>query len=381
MAPRRLLSTLLSVLGVVGVALVTATADGSAGTQAGYRLVIGKPVATPAIAVAGHPLAVSFKVTRSDTGAPVLRGQMMCDPAVAGKVIRHTESFRAGTARLSFVVPAGAAGKVLKVHLTIRAGGRSATRVSVFPIAKVASPALAIAAASAAEGNIGMTTLSLPVTLSATTSRTVSVTYATADGTATAPSDYKAATGVLTFRPGEKLKSIQVNVVGDTAVEQNETFTVSLSSPGNATIANGSATATITNDDTAVPVTAGNYRGATVNNDYVFFTVLPNRTLTGFRVNNVSEDCIPPAKLSGQIDWTDAVWPILPDASFIAAGTWTGSQTVGDIEWTKSYAKVTGLFNGTSVSGTLTIRDELNYQGRHFTCSTIDKSWSAKLGG
>lgn len=381
MSPRRLLSTLLSLVGVVALALVAAAADGSAGTRAGYKPVISKPMTTPAVAVAGHRFTVSFKVTRSDTGTPVLRGQMLCDPAVAGKVIRHAESFSRGTAQLSFVVPAGSAGKVLKVHLTIRAGGRSATRISTFSIAKTGSASLAIAGASIAEGNAGTTTLSLPVTLSGTSSRTVSVSYATSDGTATAPSDYQASTGVLTFKPGEKLRTIQVSVVGDTAIEQDETFTVALSSPVNATIAKGSATATITNDDTAVPVTAGNYRGATVNNDYVFLTVLPNRTLTGFRVNNVSENCAPPATLSGQIDWTDNVWSISPDARFSAEGSWSGSQTVGDVEYTKWYAKVTGLFSGTSVSGTLTIRDELNYQGTHYTCSTVDKGWSAKLEG
>ena len=53
---------------------------------------------------------------------------MICDPSVKGKVIKHAESFKNGIATTRFTIPASAKGKVLKVHLTIKAGGRSATR-------------------------------------------------------------------------------------------------------------------------------------------------------------------------------------------------------------------------------------------------------------
>jgi hypothetical protein len=98
------------------------------------------------------------------------------------------------------------------------------------------------------------------VTLSAAATQTVSVNYATANGTATAPSDFTTASGTLSFRPGEKAKTIPVGVVADLLIEPDETFTVTLSSPVNATITNGTATGTITNDDTAVPVTAARTR-------------------------------------------------------------------------------------------------------------------------
>ena len=112
-------------------------------------------------------------------------------------------------------------------------------------------PTLSIADVAQNEGNSGTTPFVFTVTLSAASASTVTVNYATADGTASAPSDYAAAAGTLTFNPGVTTQTITVNVVGDTAVEANETFTVTLSAPSNATIATGTATGTIQNDDAA----------------------------------------------------------------------------------------------------------------------------------
>jgi Calx-beta domain len=71
-----------------------------------------------------------------------------------------------------------------------------------------------------------------------------------ADGTATvADSDYQAASGTLTFAPGDTSKQITVLVNGDATVEPNETFPVNLSNPANATIADGQGQGTIVNDD------------------------------------------------------------------------------------------------------------------------------------
>ena len=91
--------------------------------------VIGTPSATPLRAIAGKPMVVTFPVTRSDTGKPLATGKMICDPSVAGgKVIPHSESFKAGKARLSFVVPRTAKDKQLTVKVTIRTAGGSATQ-------------------------------------------------------------------------------------------------------------------------------------------------------------------------------------------------------------------------------------------------------------
>ena len=96
---------------------------------------IGAPVTVPTRAVAGKRMTVVFPVTRSDTGKPLTTGKLICDPSVMGKVIAHAESFKAGQARLSFVVPNTAKGKQLKVKVTIRLGNQSTTRIATLRVA------------------------------------------------------------------------------------------------------------------------------------------------------------------------------------------------------------------------------------------------------
>src|SRR5207244_3524727 len=117
-------------------------------------------------------------------------------------------------------------------------------------------PSLSINNASVTEGNNnGNNPATYTVTLSAVSGRTVTVNYATADGTATAPADYTATSGTLIFNPGETNKTINVQVQGDSLYELNETFTVNLSSPTNATITTATGTGTIIDDDPAPSVT------------------------------------------------------------------------------------------------------------------------------
>jgi hypothetical protein len=71
----------------------------------------------------------------------------------------------------------------------------------------------------------------------------------TADGSATAGSDYLSTSGTLTFDPGQTSKAASVLINGDVSFEPNETFVVNLSNPVNATIIDAQATGTILNDD------------------------------------------------------------------------------------------------------------------------------------
>jgi Calx-beta domain-containing protein/glycosyl hydrolase family 99 len=111
-------------------------------------------------------------------------------------------------------------------------------------------PALSITDVGVTEGNSGTANANFTVSLSAASSNPVTVFYTTADGTATAPGDYTPTTGLLTFAPNETSKTVAVPVVGDAAVESNETFSVNLSNASNATIADAQGVGTITNDDT-----------------------------------------------------------------------------------------------------------------------------------
>jgi hypothetical protein len=112
-----------------------------------------------------------------------------------------------------------------------------------------ATPTLSINNASAVEGNSGASNMTFTVTLSAASGQAVSVNWATANATATAPGDYTTGSGVLTFNAGETTKQIIVAVVGDTIVEPNETFVVNLLTATNAAIADNQGTGTINNDD------------------------------------------------------------------------------------------------------------------------------------
>ena len=112
-------------------------------------------------------------------------------------------------------------------------------------------PTLSINDVTIAEGNTGTTNAVFTVTRSGTASQTITVNYATANGTATAGSDFTNTTGTLTFATNETTKTISIPITGDTTVEANETFFVNLSNATNATIADTQGQGTINNDDLA----------------------------------------------------------------------------------------------------------------------------------
>ncbi|GAB2511943.1 putative Ig domain-containing protein [Lysobacter humi (ex Lee et al. 2017)] len=129
-------------------------------------------------------------------------------------------------------------------------------------------PALSIDDVLVAEGNTGSTSAVFTVTLAAASAQTVTANYATADGTATAPGDYAATSGTVTFSPGQTSRTLTVAVAGDIAPEANETFVVNLSAPANATLADAQGTGTIQNDDVPVTVSPSTLPDGTVGAGY-----------------------------------------------------------------------------------------------------------------
>src|SRR4029453_19349063 len=89
------------------------------------------------------------------------------------------------------------------------------------------------------EGDSGTSQMSFDVSLVPASAQTVTVQYGTANGTATAGSDYSATSGTLTFAPGETAKSVPVTVLGDTLSEGSETLFVDLTAATNAAIGRG----------------------------------------------------------------------------------------------------------------------------------------------
>ena len=107
-------------------------------------------------------------------------------------------------------------------------------------------PAISIASSTAAEdaGKAAFT-----VTLDVASGEAATVQYTTSDGTARAGEDYTAASGTLTFAAGDTEETIEVTLDDDALAEDDETFKVTLSNASDASIANGEATGTITDDE------------------------------------------------------------------------------------------------------------------------------------
>jgi hypothetical protein len=150
--------------------------------------------------------------------------------------------------------------------------------------------AVTIADVSVAEGNTGTSTLTFTATLGNAVQGGFTVNYATANGTATTTdNDYLAATGTLTFAgTAGETQTIAVTINGDTKVETDEAFTVSLNTASNAAVTvTDTATGTITNDDASavtiadVSVTEGNTGTSTL----MFTATLGNAVQGGFTVN------------------------------------------------------------------------------------------------
>lgn len=130
-----------------------------------------------------------------------------------------------------------------------------------------ALPSLSIDDVTVIEGN-GTVNANFTVSLSAPSGRNVTVNYATADGTATAPGDYTSLSGGLLFNAGTTALAVSVTVNGDSVPEADETFFVNLSGAVNASIADGQGVGTIGNDDVPVTVSPGSVPAGTVGVAY-----------------------------------------------------------------------------------------------------------------
>ncbi len=174
----------------------------------------------------------------------------------------QTLSFPAGTATQQFSVTVNGDTKLepdetFGVGLSNPTGGAAASASpGVGTITNDdGAPAIVIGDVAHLEGNSGTTAFVFPVTLSNASSQTVTVDWATADGTATvANNDYASASGTLTFAPGVTAQTATVNANGDAANEPDETFFVNLTNPANASIADAQGQGTIQNDDSPTPV-------------------------------------------------------------------------------------------------------------------------------
>lgn len=228
----------------------------------------------------------SYGATTVDLGAPgssivssvptnsyaSYSGTSMATPHVTGAIALYAAANPGATAlqmRNALLSNTTATSSLAGITVT---GGR--LDISKLMGAPAALPGLSITDVSVTEGNSGSVSANFDVTLSAPSANTVTVNFATANGSALAGSDYTGGSGVVTFAPGETSKTVSVQVLGDIAVEPNETFSVVLSGATNATISDATGIGTIVNDDAGAAGTLSiNDVSALENQGQFVFTV------------------------------------------------------------------------------------------------------------
>jgi len=181
-----------------------------------------------------------------------MSGTSMAAPHVSGAIALYAAAHPTASASQIRAAILGSTRATASLAGKTVTGGRLdvAAALNAVPPAPAPVPTLSINSVAALESAGRLT---FTVTLSAASTSSVSVRFATANGTATAgrKGDYTATSGTLTFNPGETTKTISVSIIDDSTVEPDETFFVNLSSASGATIAVGSGTGTILNDDTS----------------------------------------------------------------------------------------------------------------------------------
>ena len=215
---------------------------------------------------------------------------------------------------------------------------------------------ISISDVTIAEGNAGTSIATFTVTRTGGNAA-FDLTYATADGTATAGSDYVAQpTGTVSFAAGDLTKTISVTINGDTTVEPDETFFVNLLGATNGgTIVDAQGLGTITNDDTAggvgnisindVTITEGN-SGTKV----ATFTVSHTGS-AAFSVNYATANSTATAGTSGAADYVATSGTLN-----FAAGTSTQTVSVtirGDTIYEPNetfFVNLTGATNGGTIT-------------------------------
>ena len=133
-----------------------------------------------------------------------------------------------------------------QVRAVNEAGGGNPATTTAAPADPSASPALSVPDLTVGEGD---GTAVVRVALAPAASQTVTVSYETSDGTATAGDDYTAANGTLTFTAGTTAREIRVTITNDTEEEDEESFAITLSDAQGADIGRATGEVTIQDND------------------------------------------------------------------------------------------------------------------------------------
>jgi hypothetical protein len=184
--------------------------------------------------------------------------------------------------------------------------------------ARLTANGISVGDATVPEGNAGTTATTFTISLGQAEPGAVSVDWTTQDGTAAAGSDYAAASGTVTFAPGETSKTVAVAVTGDTTPEADENFAVNLSNAAGSRIVRANGVGTITNDDApplATPVATVSQLPTVPPDDIDGFAIAPP-PVQGKKVNVEPVRGKVLVRLPGKIKFV-----ALPDAEQVPVGT------------------------------------------------------------
>jgi hypothetical protein len=308
-------------LAQAGLPGVTVAAAPAAEASSNAPVVLSLTAAAAAAVTVAYRTADGTASSASDYGArdglltfPAGSTQQVVDvPLVADGLAEGNETFR-------LLVPQ-AEGAVVRDALTT--------------VTVVDTPTIAAEDAAATEGNAGPSPAGLVVRLSHAAALPVTVAYATGGGTATAGTDYASASGTLTFAPGASVLTAPVSVLGDLAVEPDETFALTLSSPANASLADSSAEALIQDDDAPPLAQREVAHGMLVREDFgapagadVFRVAQATRASYEIAVDAIAGDAVPVVLERLAAD----------NATVIGTGAPTGTGTSVSLRWANGAA-------------------------------------------
>ena len=272
-----------------------------------------------AVTVTALPPASQGVLTLADGVTPVVIGTPLTPAQAASLVFVPAPDYN-GPANVTFTV-------------TDNLGAVSAPAAATITVTPVVDPVISIDDVTV---NEAAGTMTFTVTLDQPTTATVGVNYATTGGTATAGADFTAATGALSFAPGETSKTITVAIGDDAQFELSEAFNVVLSNPVNGVIGDGTGVGTILDDGT----------GAGGSNDD-----RPTLAVSDVTVNEADGFAVFDVTLSNPSTSATPVTLALTDGTANAGGDYTSAlevSTDGGATWTPA-STATFAPNATSV--------------------------------
>jgi YD repeat-containing protein len=193
-----------------------------------------------------------------------------------------TTAFKARVQTLTDSVSEGS--ETFGLTVTPSSGTSNASATGTGTIVDTSQPVASVSAVTVGEA---AGTAVFTVTLSNPSASTVTVNYATSDGTAIAGSDYVAASGALSFAPGETSKTISVAIINDTLYEgsTNEAFRLDLTSASNATLGFWATTGSIVDDDAAPRISINDMSVGEAAGTATFTVSLSNPSASAVSVN------------------------------------------------------------------------------------------------